>query len=152
MSIESWAWGLSLIAVTITIHAGGVALLSFGHLAVRVRLEQKNRLTSQVFATAIGLIGSAGLLLAVLHAIEATIWAAAYRWVGAVNSATEALLYSVDSISTRGASGLMLENHWRMMGALEATDGMLLFGISTAYIFTLMQDYWPLMARHSGRS
>jgi hypothetical protein len=69
-----------------------------------------------------------------------------------LNSAAEALLYSVDSISTRGASGLMLENHWRMMGALEATDGMLLFGISTAYVFTLMQDYWPVMAGHSGRS
>jgi hypothetical protein len=41
----------------------------------------------------------------------------------------------------------MLESQWRMMGALEAADGMLLFGISTAYMFTVMQDYWPLMAR-----
>jgi hypothetical protein len=41
----------------------------------------------------------------------------------------------------------MLEPHWRMMGALEATDGMLLFGISTSYIFTVMQIYWRLMIR-----
>jgi len=41
----------------------------------------------------------------------------------------------------------MLERHWRMMGALEAMDGMLLFGISTAYIFTVMQTYWPLLTR-----
>jgi hypothetical protein len=107
---------------------------------------------SQVAAMAIGLIGAAGLFLAVLHVVEAAIWAAAYWWIGAFGSAIEALLYSVDSISTRGASGLMLGSQWRMMGALEATDGMLLFGISTAYIFTIMQDYWPLMARHSGRS
>jgi hypothetical protein len=40
-----------------------------------------------------------------------------------------------------------MERHWRMMGALEATDGMLLFGISTAYIFTVMQAYWSLMTR-----
>jgi hypothetical protein len=33
-----------------------------------------------------------------------------------------------------------------MMGALEATDGMLLFGISTAYIFTVMQDQFRLYA------
>jgi hypothetical protein len=33
------------------------------------------------------------------------------------------------------------------MGALEAVDGMLLFGISTAYIFAVMQDYWSLIAR-----
>ena len=34
-----------------------------------------------------------------------------------------------------------------MMGALEATDSMLLFGISTAYIFTVMQDQFRLMTR-----
>jgi hypothetical protein len=50
-------------------------------------------------------------------------------------------------MSTRGASGLVLESHWRMMGALEAMDGMLLFGISTAYIFAMMQAYWSLMTR-----
>jgi hypothetical protein len=50
-------------------------------------------------------------------------------------------------MSTRGASGLTLKGHWRMMGALEAVDGMLLFGISTAFIFALMQSYWPMLAR-----
>ena len=69
----------------------------------------------------------------------------AYWRLGALNSLGEAVLYSVDSISTRGASGLVLEHHWRMMGALEATDGMLLFGISTAYIFTVMQDQFRLI-------
>jgi hypothetical protein len=55
--------------------------------------------------------------------------------------------YSIDSISTRGASGLVLEHRWRLMGALEAVDGMLLFCISTAYVFTVMQAYWPLLTR-----
>jgi len=147
--LENWTWGLSLIALTITLHAAGVALMAFVTLGIRVRLESANRLgPRQVFAIVIGLIGSVGLLLAALHGIEAVLWAAAYWWLGALNSAAEALLYSVDSMSTRGASGLILERHWRMMGALEATDGMLLFGISTAYIFTVMQDYWPLMTRH----
>ena len=147
--MENWAWGLSLIALTITLHAAGVALMAFVTLGIRVRLEAENRLGSrQVFAIVIGLIGSVGLLLAALHGMEASLWAAAYWWLGALNSAAEALLYSVDSMSTRGASGLVLERHWLMMGALEAMDGMLLFGISTASIFTVMQDYWPLMTHH----
>ena len=146
--MENWAWGLSLIALTITIHAAGVALMAFVTLRIRVRFESENRLGSrQVFSITIGLIGSVGLLLAALHGIEAALWAAAYWWLGALNSAAQALLYSVDSISTRGASGLILEHHWLMMGAMEAMDGMLLFGISTAYIFTVMQDYWPLLTR-----
>ena len=79
--------------------------------------------------------------------MEAALWAAAYWWLGALNSPTDAILYSVDSMSTRGASGLTLERHWQLMGALEAMDGMLLFGISTAYMFAMMQAYWPLMTR-----
>jgi hypothetical protein len=89
-----------------------------------------------------------GLLLAALHGIEATIWAAAYLWLGALDSPRDAMLYSVDSMTTRGASGLMLQRHWQMMGALEGADGMLLFGISTAYMFAVMQTYWPMLMTH----
>jgi hypothetical protein len=31
------------------------------------------------------------------------------------------------------------------MGALEAADGMLLFGVSTAYVFAVMQTYWSML-------
>jgi hypothetical protein len=39
-----------------------------------------------------------------------------------------------------------------MMGALEAMDGMLLFGVTTAYIFAVMQAHWPLMTRRLHQS
>jgi hypothetical protein len=45
-------------------------------------------------------------------------------------------------MATRGASGVNLPPRWQIMGALEAADGMLLFGISTAAIFTVMQFYY----------
>jgi hypothetical protein len=144
--LENWTWGLSLIALTIAMHGAGVILLALRGLAIRARIESRNHLTFRhVAAIQIGLIGAVGLLLAVLHGVEAALWAAAYWWLGALNSPTDAILYSVDSMSTRGASGLTLEHHWQLMGALEAMDGMLLFGISTAYIFAMMQAYLPLM-------
>ena len=65
--------------------------------------------------------------------------------LGAVDTPADAMLYSVDSMTTRGASRLRLERHWKMMGALEAADGMLLFGISTAFVFAVMQAYWPIL-------
>jgi hypothetical protein len=53
---------------------------------------------------------------------------------------------TVDSMATRGASGLALQRHWQMMGALGAVDGVLLFGVSTAYMFAVMQTYWSMLA------
>jgi hypothetical protein len=142
----NWTWGLSLIAMTIAIHATGVVMMALVGLVIRARLETPNLGFRHVILIMIGVVGAVGLLLAVLHGIEAAIWAAAYVWLGALNSPKDAILYSLDSMTTRGASGLMLEQHWQMMGALEAANGMLLFGISTAYIFALMQVYWSMLS------
>jgi hypothetical protein len=148
----NWAWGLSLIALTIALHTMGVVMMAVAGLRIRARLETRNLGFWRAILIVIGVVGTAGLLLAMLHGIEAAIWAAAYVWLGALSLPKDAILYSVDSMTTRGASGLMLEQHWQMMGALEAANGMLLFGISTAYIFAVMQVYWsmlsdPLMTR-----
>ena len=144
--MESWTWGLSLTALTIAMHGAGVILMALAGVSIRAQIESWNHLTLRdVAAIQIGVIGTVGLLLAALHGVEAALWAAAYWWLGALNSPTDAILYSVDSMSTLGASGLTLEPHWRLIDALEAMDGMLLFGISTAYIFAIMQTYWSLM-------
>ena len=150
--MESWTWGLSQTALTIAMHGAGVILMALAGVSIRARIESRNHLTLRdVAAIQIGLIGAVGLLLAALHGVEAVLWAAAYWWLGALNSPTDAILYSVDSMSTLGASGLTLEPHWRLIDALEAMDGMLLFGISTAYIFAMVQAYWSLMTRrHPG--
>src|SRR5215475_446169 len=144
----SWRWGLSLIAFTIAIHATAVVMLAFVGVRIRARLETRSPDLWNLIVVLICIIVVIGLLLAVLHAIECGIWAAAYWWLGAFDSFKDALLYSVDSMSTRGASRLTLQRHWQMMGALEAVDGMLLFGVSAAYIFAVMQVYWSVLAAH----
>ena len=142
----NWAWGLSLIALTIAIHTMGVVMMAVAGLRVRLWLEVRNLGLRHVIRIVIAGVGAVGLLLAVLHGIEATIWATAYLWLGALDSLNDAVLYSLDSMTTRGASGLTLEPHWQLMGALEAANGMLLFGISTAFIFAEMQGYWSMLS------
>jgi hypothetical protein len=141
-----WRWGLTLIALTMAIHATVVVTMAFVGVRVRARLESRGleplSLVAVLIFTSVMMI----LLLAVLHGAECGIWAAAYLWLGALESPGDALLFSVDSMTTRGASGLTLQRHWQMMGALEAVDGVLLFGVSTAYMFAVMQTYWSMLA------
>ena len=123
-----------------TIHTVCVVFMALVHLNIQARQESRDSLGLwHGVATLIGTIAAIGLLLAALHGIEAALWAAAYVWLGALGSPEDAILYSLDSITTRGASGVVLQEHWRRMGALEAADGMLLFGISTAFIVAVMQ-------------
>ena len=141
----SWLWGLSLIALTMAIHATAVVVLAFAMVGMRVRLESRGLELWSLIAIFICIIGVIGLLLAVLHGVECGIWAGMYLWLGALDSPADALLFSLDSMSTRGASQLTLHRHWQLMGALEAVDGMLLFGVSTAYVFAVMQTYWSML-------
>lgn len=148
---QSWGWGMSLIALTVAIHATAVVMMAYAALRIRARLETRGDALWKLIAVLICVIVVTGLLLAVLHAIECGIWAVTYWWLGALDSSMNALLYSVDSMSTRGASGLTLQRHWKMLGALEAINGMLLFGVSAAYIFAVMQGYWSMLAVHLNR-
>jgi hypothetical protein len=119
--------------------------MAIAMLSIRSRVEARSNLRFHHLLVVV--IGVIGVLLAVLHAIEAGMWAVAFWWLGGAQFARRRpILYSIDTLSTRGVAGLTLERHWQMLGALEATDGMLLFGISTAFIFTVIQAYWPMLS------
>ena len=137
---SSWVISLVLIGLTIALHVGGIVFLTrvsrrFWDAPLRRRLTEQQHHTM----TAILVIAAIAVSLALLHGLEAMFWAFAYLTVGALQTPADAVLYSVDSMTTRGASGFALDPRWRMMGAIESLDGMLLFGISTAFLFAVMQ-------------
>ena len=54
------------------------------------------------------------------------------------------MLYSIGAMTTYGHANLLLKPDWQLMGALEALNGMLLFGLTTAFLFAMIQRVWPL--------
>ncbi|HXM07496.1 MAG TPA: hypothetical protein VN936_08525 [Candidatus Acidoferrum sp.] len=137
----SWSWSLVLIAVTLTIHVTGIGGISNAIERLRTTLMRSRQYVGSTPTTIVAIVLVA-LALALLHGIESITWAVAYVHLGAFASPSDAVLYSVDSMTTRGSSGLEPVREWRMMGATEAGDGMLLFGISTAFLFYVMTRLW----------
>ena len=148
LDYPSWRWGLSLIALTMAFHAAAVVMMGIVAAKIRLRLETRGFDLWSLIPIMICIVAVIGLLLALTLVIECGIWAAAYLWLGALDSPLDALLFSIDSMSTRGASGLALQRHWQLMGALESVNGMLLFGVSTAWLFTVAQGHWFMIAAH----
>jgi hypothetical protein len=141
---------LALVAITLAIHVVGVVLLANAIEQIRVSLLRRQFTYVDSTPGTIVLIVAVALSLAVLHAIESMLWAIVYVRLGALPSPADAALYSVDSMTTRGASGLQLDSQWRMMGASEAGDGMLLSGISTAFLFYVMLRLWKSRWQSAG--
>jgi hypothetical protein len=134
-----WAWGLPLIVLTVIIHASGLGLIN---RRVALRLGRAER-TRELSAVSVFVMGGAALSATVLHGLEAGIWAGAYLLLGAAQNSKGAMLYSLNAMTTYGHESVMLVPRWQMMGALEALDGWILFGLTAAALFIIMQKTWP---------
>jgi hypothetical protein len=136
---SDWLWGLPLIVLTVVIHV--VGLVSIKRISFRIfshMIARKYPTTAFVVIT-----GGTALLATCLHGMEAGIWALAYRRVGALPDGKTAMLYSLDAITSYGHVNSFLEAHWQLMGALEALNGWLLFGLTAAFLFAIVEKVWP---------
>ncbi len=133
-----WAWSMPLIVITVVVHAYGLGLLNH-RASFILRGNRKSRLAHILPMLVVG--GSA-LWATILHALEAAMWAAAYFLLGALPNQKESMLYSLGAMTTYGRSDLSLEPRWRLMGSLEALDGWILFGLTTAFMFAVIQRVW----------
>ena len=131
-------------SLTVVIHVFGLALIGERVVDVLSVSEGGRNLAAVMGATA--------LVATLLHGFEGVIWAVAYRFLSALPDNRSAMLYSLSAMTTFGHANLFLENRWQLMGALEALDGMLLFGLTTAFLFAIMQRVWPLGSRGMHRS
>jgi len=135
-----WMWGLPLIVLTVIIHVVCLGLINRRVARISERIKQ-SRYPMMVFVTS---TGTATLLAICLHSLEAIIWAVAYRILDALPDRKSAILYSLSSITSYGHANLVLEAHWQLMGALEALNGWLLFGLTTAFLFALVSQEWSI--------
>jgi hypothetical protein len=142
-----WAWGLPLIVLTVIFHVSGLGLISqkVVHGNVGHRIERRHPKLAFVLV-----VGATTLLATCLHGFEAGIWAVAYRSLGALPDARTSMLYSLNAITSYGHTNLALKDHWHLMGAMEALNGWLLFGLTTAFLFAVIQQVWS--AEHKSRA
>src|SRR5215469_2114636 len=140
----NWAWGLPLILLTVVIHVFGLALINDRVVRTLLRTT-RHRIFMPMFAV---IMAAAVLLMTALHGIEAIAWALAFRFLGAVPDNRSAMLYSLNAMTTYGHESISLDAHWQLMGALEALNGMLLFGLTTAFLFAMIQEVWQFHRQH----
>ena len=134
-----WVWSVPLIVLTVIIHAFGLGVID-RHVSRVFTGNGRHRLLQ---STSILIIGGTALAATILHAFESTIWAAVYMLLGAVPDRKSAMLYSLNAITAFGHTDVRLEKHWELMGSLEALNGWILFGLTTAFMFTVIQKVWP---------
>jgi hypothetical protein len=115
-----------------------------GLVVIKGRFDRLLTQVRQRTFPAIALLFLAGTTVCVtlLHGLEATVWAVAFHLLHALPDQKSAVLYSLNAMTTFGHSGVTLAPQWHLMGSLEALNGWILFGLSTAFLYAIVQQVW----------
>jgi hypothetical protein len=81
----------------------------------------------------------------VAHLLEIAVWAELFVACGEFPQFGSAFYHSAGNYTSLGYGDLIMTPSWRLLGPLEAANGMLMFGVSTALIFAVIQ--WLIQAR-----
>ena len=122
-----------MVGLTVLIHFGGLLglLRLLRHHDAQLRAQ-----ASQVRPAAVILV--VVLALMAIHSIEVWAYALAYLALGALGDLEAALYFSTVSFTSLGYGDIVLDRKWRLLGAIEAANGLLLFGWSTAFLISVI--------------
>jgi hypothetical protein len=121
-----------MVLATLLFHLIGLAALLFvirrraGDRLERTRLQE----IAAIVAAAIGLF--------VLHGTEIWGYALLYDLTGAATDLESALYFSISTYTTIGYGDVLLDRPWRLVGAIEGANGIILLGWSTAFFVAMV--------------
>ncbi|HXK03014.1 MAG TPA: potassium channel family protein, partial [Verrucomicrobiae bacterium] len=137
------ALSIALVACTVVIHSGGTVILLWSVVKARAR---NSRPAGPVGITAHVTILVLALLQ--LHLLEVALWGAVYSHQGCFPDLRTSLYFSLISYATVGYGDILLNQHYRVLGGIEALAGVMMMSWSTAILIAYLQRvYAPLFDR-----
>ncbi|UTW56514.1 ion channel [Kordiimonas sp. SCSIO 12610] len=83
------------------------------------------------------------------HSISVWIWAFAFLQIGVFTALEPALYFSVVSLTTLGFGDVLLPTEWRLLAGLCAANGLLIFGLSTAFLVEFLRNFSQARTRNT---
>jgi voltage-gated potassium channel Kch len=130
--IANLAFATFMVGLTVTVHFGGLLgliwiLRKSGH-----RFHAHESAAGQGAAILFVVLG-----LVAIHTVEIWTYGIAFLAAGALPDLETSLYFSTTSFTTLGYGDVVLDRQWRLLGAIEGANGLLLFGWSTAFLFSV---------------
>lgn len=130
--LQNIAMACAMVALTVLIHFVGLFLLM---LLLRRRGRHFRAHESAIGQGALVLVVVLGLFA--IHTLEIWAYAWAFMAVGAIEDFEVALYFSTVSFAALGYGDVVLGPEWRLFGAIEGANGLILFGWSTAFLLSV---------------
>ena len=124
----------AMVVLTVLIHGAGITALARG-----LRTETSDNAEHHHFSLKRAIVVLIIVLaLFTLHGIEIWLYAAVYLMIGAIHSLESSVYYSTITYASIGFGDAEMAHPWRLVGAIEGINGVLLLGWSTAFFVTVV--------------
>ena len=101
-----------------------------------------------IFATLNGVM----VMLVLGNCAQLTVWAIVFRILGEFDALEVAVYHSAVNFASLGYGDIVMSERFRLLGPLEAVNGVLMIGVSTAVLMTVLQDaYMKVKAARGGK-
>ena len=127
--------GTAIVVPMVIFHVAGLLFLSQLLKRLAKRSPEQDPLALWWFLTV------AVLAILGIHTVEAWCWGAVYLALGEFATMKDALYFSVVTSTTLGYGDMLLSERWRLLSTFEAMGGLILFGVSTAYLLALLRRF-----------
>lgn len=90
------------------------------------------------------LVAISACVLAIKHGIDIVIWAGVFFVFAGpqFSNFDDAFYFSSVTYTTLGYGDIVVTGPWRRLCSFEAINGMILFGLTTALLFVLVEHLW----------
>jgi hypothetical protein len=130
--------GAALVVVNAVLHIVALDMINRRILAVvdahAAPMRARLRISLLIFAS---------LAIFLSHVLQIWIWAFFYLLVGEFDQLEPALYFSTVVFTTLGFGDVLSTTDWRLAASCEAAAGLLLFGLSTAFLFEVLSEILP---------
>ncbi|MEL6372218.1 MAG: ion channel [Pseudomonadota bacterium] len=122
----------ALMAITTFVH--GVFVAAAGAL---FRLASRRVWGPARFLRDAFMLVLLSLMMMVAHIIEIGLWAATFLHLNIFETLEAALYFAAVSFTTLGFGDVLLPEEWRLLSGAAAANGLLLFGVSAAFMLEM---------------
>jgi voltage-gated potassium channel Kch len=131
--------GSAMIVLTVVIHIAGIIGLIAYLKARGLQIVGPRRYVGMMRVLVVTILG-----IFFAHTAEIWSWAVLYLWLGEFESLERALYFSTVTFTTLGYGDITLQEGWQLLSSLEAVNGVILFGVSTAFVFAVIRKMFEV--------
>ena len=123
-----------------TIFVSLILQLLLLHFALRYYRQHHESLQLDAWWAAFGVIGAVMFILLLGNLMQVGIWAWLFILIGEFEAYDVAFYHSLVNFASLGYGDIVMSEEYRLLGALEALNGVLMVGISAATLMGFFQD------------